>query len=127
MNTNPPVSLQDHIANLLRFLRKAFPELNEKDLLFFNTEDVTKRAGLGYSINKDKLMSYEHLLSLFERLCSEGRSWVNLSGDSWYGDRFLVSVEYSDVTGSPIVNIVLSGPTHDSNKQPLKETNLHIL
>lgn len=126
MNTHPPLSTREHIANLLNHLRGYFPNLDDKSLLFFNQE-YCKVSGEGQFIRQEDLMSYDRFSIFFEKLCFEGREWINLSGDSWFGDKFLVSVEYSQRIGNSMTAIVLSGPTLDTEKKPLKQTRLTVI
>lgn len=122
--TIPPFSFDEHISSLVAHLKKYHPRIDKDLLLFFNYFDFQPDQK---SILRDKLMSYQQCSVLFEELCNQGHSWINLSGDSWYQKKFLVSVEYSIDVSSPTCAIVVSGPTLDISHTPLKETRFVIL
>jgi hypothetical protein len=126
MNTYPPLSLREHIDNLLSHLRMYFPDLETESLLFFDQASCVV-LDEGQFIKEDDLMSYDKFGVFFERLCFEGREWINLSGDSWFKDKFLVSVEYSQRVGYSMTAIVLGGPSLDIGKKPLKQTRLKVI
>ena len=126
MNTHPPLSIREHVTNLLNHLRRYFPSLEHESLLFFNEESCIV-LDEGQLIREDDLMSYDNFSIFFEKLCLEGREWINLSGDSWFKDKFLVSIEYSQRVGNSITAIVLSGPTLDTGNKPLKQTRLKVI
>lgn len=126
MNTHPPLSIREHVDNLLSHLRKSFPDLENESLLFFDRESCIV-LDEGQLIKKDDLMSFDKFGVFFEKLCFEGREWINLSGDSWFKDKFLVSVEYSQRVGYSMTAIVLSGPSLDTEKKPLKQTRLKVI
>ena len=109
MSTNPPLNLEGHISNLLIQLSKFIPNLNEHILVFYD-ENKCVISEEGQIINKEDLLSPDKFVAIFEKLCSEGREWINISGDSWYQDKFLVSFDYSQKTGFPITSVLIGGP-----------------
>jgi hypothetical protein len=125
MNTIPPVNPQGHISNLVTVLRKYLPELNEEILLFFDAANCVVEDKHRV-LRKNCLMETDEFISFFEKLCSEGRSWINLSGDSWFDGRFQVGIEYSKSIGSTATGIALSGPSIDVEGRALKHTNIVV-
>lgn len=125
MNTIPPLNPQEHISNLVNWLRQHFPELNEEMLIFFDSVDCVVE-NKHRVLRRESLMENREFVTFLEKLCSEGRSWINLSGDSWFDGRFLVGVEYSESTGSLATGIVLSGPSIDKEGRALKCTTITV-
>ncbi|MCI0558150.1 MAG: hypothetical protein MN733_06615 [Nitrososphaera sp.] len=126
MNTYPPGPLEEHIGNLVKQIRRFFPDLDLSSLLFFDELDcITTEKGR--FIEKENLMSVDEFKNFFEKLCRQGREWINLSGDSWLNNHFLVAIEYSQRVGYPMTAIVISGPTLDSDNRPLIQTRLKVL
>lgn len=126
MKTYPDLSLSVHIQTLVEHLKKSFPELTENNFLFYDEADV-HQSQLGSEVHKSKLMDREKFEDFFYKLCSEGREWINLSGDGWCKDIFIVSVEYSKKLNYPWTAILLGGPTLDINRKPLTRTRLNII
>lgn len=126
MKTYPDFSLSIHIQTLVEHLKKSFPDLTENKFLFYDEADINQ-SQLGWEVRKSKLMDREKFEEFFCKLCSEGREWINLSGDSWYEDIFIVSVEYSKKLNYPRTAILLGGPILDINLKPLTRTKLNII
>lgn len=126
VNTHPALSTREHVTNLVNHLKRYFPDLEHESLLFFDQKRCI-RGGEDQHIKKDDLMSYDQFKVFIEQLCDEGREWINLSGDSWFQDKFLISVEYSWSAGKHITAVVLSGPTLDTANKPLPYTRLKII
>lgn len=97
----------------------------EDMLVFFDHNDCVY-IEICWSIAKNKLMDRKEFEILFEKLCLEGCEWINISGDSWFGDTFLISVEYSPRIGFPMTAIVRAGPVVDVHNSPLSQTRLKI-
>jgi hypothetical protein len=126
MKTVPDIALEEHINGWLKTQQEYFPQLTKDMLVFYNEEDVV-RTEIGESVEKKKLMKMKEFELFFEKLCYEGREWINLSGDSWYGKSYIVSVEYSKRLGLPKTAIARSGPTFDGKGKPLAQTRLKII
>ena len=126
MKTVPDIALEEHIDGWLKTQHEYFPQLTKDMLVFCNEEDVV-RTEIGESVEKKKLMKMKEFELFFEKLCYEGREWINLSGDSWYGKNYIVSVEYSKRPGFPKTTIARSGPTFDGKGKPLAQTRLKII
>jgi hypothetical protein len=126
VNTHPPLSLREHIHNLLSHLGISFPDLEIDSLLFFDQASCIV-LDEGQFVRKDDLMTYDRFSVFFEKLCLEGREWINLGGDGRLDDKFLVSVDYSQRVGYSMTAIVLSGPSLDTEKRPLQQTRLKVV
>lgn len=126
MKTYPDLSLDKHIEGLVKHLQSYFPQLTEDLFLFYNDEDVARTA-TDLRIDKKKMMNRAEFEVFFEKLCAEGREWINISGDGWYGRYFLVSVEYSQRTDFPVTAILRGGPVYGEKNKPLTHTRLVIV
>ncbi|MBC7878596.1 MAG: hypothetical protein H7Y59_15600 [Anaerolineales bacterium] len=126
MKTHPDISLNEHIQNLLEHLQNYFPELRENMFLYYDQEDLFQESA-GWSIYRNRLMNKDGFEVFFNKLCSEGREWINLSGDSWYGNQFMISVEYSRRLNFPMIAILLGGPVLDIDHKPLNQTRLRVV
>lgn len=87
MKTYPDLSLDKHIEGLVKHLQSHFPQLTEDLFLFYNDEDLARTA-TDLRIDKKKMMNRAEFEVFFEILCAEGREWINISGDGWYGSYF---------------------------------------
>lgn len=125
MKTHPDLPFSEHIRHWLEFQREYFPKLDEDMLLFCDEEDIFQ-SEMGAALEKKKLMDMREFQIFFEKLCSEGREWINLGGDSWYGKKYVVSVEYSKRLDFPMTSIVHSGPTLDGTRRAITKTRLKI-
>jgi hypothetical protein len=126
MKTFPDMSLREHIQKLLEVQRQYFPQLTETMLKFCNMEDIVWSEE-SEKVQKKKLMDVKEFEVFFEKLCVEGREWVNVAGDSWWGDTFIVSVEYSARTDFSVTAVLISGPSCDGTGRPLIKTNRRII
>ncbi|MDQ3005456.1 MAG: hypothetical protein M3R47_08750 [Chloroflexota bacterium] len=126
MKTYPDLSLDEHIQGLVKHLQSYFPQLTEDLFVFYNDEDLA-RTVTGLRMDKKKLMNREEFEVFFEKLCTEGREWINISGDSWFGGYFLISVECSQRTGFPVTAILRGGPVYGESNRPLSHTRLVIV
>lgn len=126
MRTYPNITIEQHIQSLLRILNRYFPTVEMSNLIFFENSKCLQ-IHQQYSILQNNLMPYEQFCILFDKLCREGHEWINLSGDSWYKDIFLISIEYSLKVGCETTAILVSGPTLDQNNKPLIQTRLKIV
>jgi hypothetical protein len=75
MKTLPDIPWNEHVDNLIQWLRKFFPDLGARQLLFF---DAVKSGWL--SVNRQDLLPQAEFGPFFIQLCEEGREWINLSG-----------------------------------------------
>jgi hypothetical protein len=121
IKTFPDLSYESHIDRLLRSLQVYFPEL-ELDMLLFYDMKISHNNMISY---KD-LMSFLEFETYFLHLLREAREWINLSGDSWYKQNFIVSVDYSKKMNMPMTAINISGPTIDLEGNPVKKTILNV-
>ena len=126
MKTLPNFPLSEHIQGLVKHLRVYFPEVTENELVFYKAEDLVQTEKR-WNVNKSKLMNRKEFEIFFQKLCLEGREWINLIGDSWHGNVFIISVEYSRRHGLPMTSILLSGPVTDGNGKPLSQIKFEII
>ena len=126
MKTHPNISFDEHIKEWLEFQRKRVPQLTKEMLKFCNIEDVVQ-IDEREAIEKKKLMDVKEFEVFFEKLCREGREWVNIAGESWYRDNYIVSVEYSTRKGFPVTAVLCSGPSLDISGKPRTKTRFQIL
>lgn len=125
MKTYPEITTRQHVQNFLKYLNKYVPQVTESQLLFFDSRKCIW-TGDKRTLPKNDLMEFDKFESFFEHLCSEGRAWIKIGGDSWYEGNFLVSIEYSSETGKPVTSIAISGPVLDINHLPLEKSLISI-
>ena len=125
MKTYPDITTRQHTQNFIKYLKKYIPKVTESQLLFFDSRKCI-RVNETWTLRKTDLMAFDKFETFFEHLCSEGRAWIKIGGDSWFEQNFLVSIEYSSETGKPVTSIVIGGPVLDINLQPLEQTSILI-
>jgi hypothetical protein len=89
--------------------------------------ESAKRTKIGEVVEKAEMMDAMKVEAFIEKLCIEGREWINLAGDSWHDSFFIISVEYSMRIGFPETAVLCSGPSMDGTGKPLTKTKLHII
>jgi hypothetical protein len=122
MKTYPDMDYRQHIKRLLEQLLHFFPSLEEDQLLFYDSTNDEMNF-----IRRSKFLASKDFKILLYRLCEEGREWINLAGDSWYEQHFLVTVEYSSKQDMSMTAINVSGPSLDTDGNPLKSTRLKVI
>lgn len=125
MKTIPNATMDEHIQYLENRLKSFFPDVSRERFLYYDYNDLL--GSKKNIIHKNKLMDENAFYIFFNKLCSEGREWINLSSDSWYGDNFMISVESSMRLDYPVTSILFSGPTLGLDHKPLKKTRLTII
>lgn len=121
MNTYPSLTFDEHIERLVIHLKQFIPNVRDENLLFYDSR--TKDNG---TIEKIDLMERERVELYFEQLCNQGREWINLAGDGWFGSNFLVSVEYAEKTGFSMTAINISGPSLNINGEPIQKSSMFV-
>lgn len=126
MKTRPNLSLEEHINNLASHLQRYFPEIKSELFLFFKAEDCV-RKNKKFLLQRSNLMDYQRFQILFKELCTEGREWINLSGDSWLGNHFLIMIDFSRAVGEAETSILIGGPVFDIEHKPILKTDVLLI
>ena len=126
MKTFPDLPFEGHIERLIKQLERRIPEVKKYEFLYYDSLQV-EFTPHGRIIKRTSLMGKQKLESLISRLCEEGHEWINLAGHGRLGHQFLVSVEYSQITGYPMTAINVAGPSLGRDGRILERAQIQIV
>jgi hypothetical protein len=127
MKTLPPISFNEHIENLLKWLRRRIPEIDTMRLRYFDSHDLMRQQG-HWVLPAAALGDLTALRIMFNRLCHEGRDWINLAGAGMTTNgEYLISLEYSDTVGREETFINISGPPLNADGSIMHSSYITII
>ena len=110
MKIIPDLTFDEQIERLIKFLSKYIFDIKNYNLLFYSSNEVEIIENQ-ILIRKSKVFDKIEFKKRFEKLCQEGRGWINISGvGKTTQNNYLITYEYSNEKNKNIVAVNVSGP-----------------
>ena len=109
MKTVPKGNFDEHLKRLLEMLEDHGVDIGDREILFYDESKIINGKSIGTLTSQD-LIKRDRAKVLFDYLCRQGKSQIDLIAKGVWRDYFLVAIKFSDeVLRQPITNVNIVG------------------